>query len=110
MMKKLEDNGLDELSRMLQPEHKVSVITDNNYETMHYRGDKPEINTQEWARIMHVLMESFGMRTLARFRLYHPYEECAVIGVVDRVDGYTRTFTVDGEQFKMADIIGADAL
>lgn len=58
---------------------------------------------------MCVLLESFGMRTVAEIRLYHPHEECKVIGIIDRVDGYTRTFTVDGESFKLADIIGAEA-
>lgn len=70
----------------------------------------PEINVQEWEAIMRVLMESFGKRTMAQFYLYHPYEDCAVIGIVDRVDGYTRTFSVDGERFNIADIIGAETL
>jgi hypothetical protein len=69
---------------------------------------KPE--EQEWEQIMRVLMESLGLQITANFRLYDPYEECAVIGVVERVDPYTRTFVVDGEQFKMADIIGANTV
>lgn len=109
MTKKLEDNGLWESSRMMLPEHKKQIIADN-HETLYRRPPKPTLDDQEWEHIMRVLMESFGMRTAAQFQLYHPYEECKVIGVVDRVDGYTRTFTVDGERFKLADIIGANAI
>jgi len=73
-------------------------------------GSRPEINSQEWDGIMRVLMESFGMQTIARFCLYDPFEDCAAIGVVQRIDPYERTFTIDGERFKMSDIIGAEAL
>jgi hypothetical protein len=72
-----------------------------------YRGDRPILNPQEWEVIMRVLMESLGMRVPAHFKLYHQYEECAAIGIVDRVDPYSRTFIIDGEQFNMVDIIGA---
>ncbi|TVX98747.1 YolD-like family protein [Cohnella terricola] len=71
---------------------------------------RPELDPQEWEGILRVLLESFGMQTVAQFRLYDPYEDCAAIGVVERVDPYTRTFTIDGERFKMSDIIGAEAL
>ncbi|MFD0670035.1 hypothetical protein [Cohnella sp. GCM10027633] len=56
---------------------------------------------------MRVLMESLGMRLDAEFRLYHEVEDCAAIGVVDRVDPYSRTFMIDGERFRIDDIIGA---
>ncbi|RKP44492.1 hypothetical protein D7Z26_26645 [Cohnella endophytica] len=73
------------------------------------RGDSefPGLDPQVWEEILRVLLESYGHQTEARFQLYDPFEDCAVIGVVERVDPYNRTFTVDGERFKMVDIIGA---
>ncbi|MCD9024330.1 YolD-like family protein [Cohnella silvisoli] len=73
-------------------------------------GERPELNAREREEIMRVLMESLGLQTAAEFRLYDPYEECVVVGVVERVDPYTRTFTVESDRFKMADIIRASAL
>jgi hypothetical protein len=35
------------------------------------------------------------------------YEDCEAIGIVDKVDPYSRTFWIDGERFNMADIVGA---
>lgn len=70
----------------------------------------PWLDRREWEEVLRVLLESFGHQTEAKFRLYDPLEECAVIGVVERVDPYSRTFTVDGESFNMVDIIGATAL
>lgn len=109
MTKKLEANELWESTRMMLPELKERIVADN-VETLNHCPPKPTIDEKEWESIMRILMESYGMRTTAQFRLYHPYEDCRVIGVVDRVDGYTRTFTVDGERFKLADIIGANAI
>jgi len=73
------------------------------------RDSRPEISPEAWDGILRVLLESFAMQTEARFCLYDPYEECAAIGVVERIDPYERTFMIDGERFKMADLIGADA-
>lgn len=80
------------------------------YDVNNYRRERPDVDPQKWEDIMRVLMESLGMRTAARFHLYDPYEECVVVGIVERVDPYTRTFTVESDRFKMADIIGATAL
>jgi hypothetical protein len=109
MTKKLEDNGLWESSRMMLPEHKLRIITDN-YETQHKRSPKPTLDEQEWEQIMRVLMESLGLRISAQFRFYEEYEDCVAVGVVERVDPYLRKFSVDGEWFNMTDIIGAEAL
>jgi hypothetical protein len=106
MRKKLEDNSLWESSRMMLPEHKERINSEN-FVFKHKRPPKPVLDDQEWEAIMRVLMESLGMRVQATFLLYHEYEDCAVIGIVDKVDSYTRTFLVDGEWFKMEDMIGA---
>ncbi|WP_239613890.1 YolD-like family protein [Cohnella mopanensis] len=108
MKNKLDANGLWQ-TKFLLPEHKEALIRDSHH-VENWRGNRPEIDPQERELIMRVLMESLGQQTVAQFRLYDPYEECAVIGIVERVDPYTRTFMVDGERFKMADIIGATAV
>ncbi|MFC5402254.1 hypothetical protein [Cohnella soli] len=74
-----------------------------------YASRRPEVGSVEWNHILRVLLESLGMQTSAKFRLYDPFEDCAVIGVVERVDPYDRTFTVDGERFNLADITEASA-
>jgi hypothetical protein len=109
MTKKLEENGLWEGSRIMLPEHKQAIIADT-YKTLHQRPPKPILDEQEWEHIMRVLMESLGQRVSAHFQLYDEYEDSAAIGVVERVDPYTRTFIVDGERFKMSDIIRAELI
>lgn len=74
------------------------------------RRTMPLLSKGERERIMRVLMESLGMRSNAEFRLFHAYEQCAAIGVVDRVDPYNRTFMIDGESFQIDDIIGASLI
>lgn len=106
MSKELENNGLWESSRMMLQDHKQRIIAEN-FDFKHKRPLKPVLDEQEWEEIMRVLMESLGMRVVAHFQLYHEYEDCAAIGIVDKVDPYTRTFLIDGERFKMEDIIGA---
>lgn len=68
---------------------------------------KPCVDDKKKEQIMHSLLKSFGLRICAKFDLYHEYEECAAIGIVDKVDPYTRTFLIDGEQFYIEDIINA---
>ncbi|QJD86563.1 YolD-like family protein [Cohnella herbarum] len=106
MSKKLEDSGLWESSRMMLTEYKERMIAENSDFKLK-RSMKPVLDEQQWEEIMRVLMESLGMRVVAHFKLYHEYEDCAAIGIVDKVDPYTRTFLIDGERFKMEDIIGA---
>jgi hypothetical protein len=107
MRNNLEDNGLWESSRMMLPEHKERIIA-GNFEFKHKRLPKPTLDEQAWEDIMRVLMESMGMRVSARFQLFHEYEDCAAIGIVDKIDPYKRTFLIDGEKFKMEDIIAAE--
>jgi hypothetical protein len=105
MGQKLEGNGMWESSRMMLPEHKERIIADN-FEMQYKRLAKPTLDDQEWEEIMRVLMESLGMRVPAKFTIYHEYGDCAAIGIVEKVDPYTRIFLIDGEWFKMADIVG----
>jgi hypothetical protein len=104
---KLEGNGLWESSRMMLPEHKERIIAEN-FEFKNKKLPRSTLDEQEWEQIIRVLMESLGTRVSAHFQLYDKYEESAVIGIVERVDPYRRLFSVDGEWFTMADIIGAD--
>lgn len=106
MAQKLQGNGLWESSRMMLPEQKERILQEN-FKFRNKRPPKPVLDEQEKEEIMRVLVQSLGMRDQARITLYHEFEDCAVIGVVDKIDPYTRTFIVDGERFKMEDIIGA---
>ncbi|MBO9600354.1 MAG: YolD-like family protein [Cohnella sp.] len=96
-------------SRMMLPEHKERIIA-LNYAELNPRRERPVLDDQESEQIMQVLMESLGLRVTAEFKLFHEYEDLAVIGIVDRVDPYLRAFLVDGERFKVDDIIGASII
>ena len=104
MQGKLDD--IWSASRMMLPEHKARIIARDNAE-QNPRRERPSFDDQELEQFMQVLMESMGLRVPAEFKLYHEYEDCSAIGVVDRVDPYSRTFIIDGERFKVSDIIGA---
>ncbi|MFC5528486.1 YolD-like family protein [Cohnella yongneupensis] len=94
---------------MMLPEHKERIIALNNAD-LKPRRTRPTLDDQELEEFMRVLMESLGLRSVAEFKLYHEYEDCLAIGVVDKVDPYTRTFLIDGERFKVDDIIGASII
>ncbi|PWW06254.1 YolD-like protein [Paenibacillus cellulosilyticus] len=105
MSKKLQGNGLWESSRMMLPEHKLELI--NSAKELKRRAPV-ELDEHEWEQIERLMMESHQLRHPIELRMYHPYEETKVIGIVDRVDSYRGRFMVDGEWFDMRHIEGAE--
>jgi hypothetical protein len=79
-----------------------------NLRNRNQRLPKHDLDQFEQDNIMRVLVESIGLRSTVHLQLYHEFEDCAVIGVIDKIDPYTRKFLVDGEWFRIADIIKAD--
>ncbi|MFC5528254.1 YolD-like family protein [Cohnella yongneupensis] len=91
---------------MMLPEHKERIISLGKL-ILNPPRTRPILDEQESDEIMRVLMESLGLRILAEFKMFHEFEDCSAIGVVERVDPYSRRFIIDGEWFKVNDIIGA---
>ncbi|MFD1952724.1 hypothetical protein ACFSL6_00645 [Paenibacillus thailandensis] len=53
------------------------------------------------------MAESLQLRRVIELRMYEPFEELVVRGVVERVDQYDGRFMVDGEWYKVRDAEGA---
>lgn len=105
MSKKLQGNGLWESSRMMLPEHKIEII--NNAKEAKRRLPV-ELDEHEWERISQAVAESLQLRQPVALRMYHPYEETMVIGIVDRIDSHRGRFLVDGEWFDIRHIEGVE--
>jgi hypothetical protein len=105
MEKKLEGNGLWESSRMILPEHKEELQA---WRRRRERRSRPELDEQEKERIDAALNWSLRTRKPVTVRVYDPYEDQIVTGVVERVDRLLRRIRVDGEWFAIGDIIGVE--
>lgn len=103
MRKKLVGNGLWESSRMMLPEHKVAI---NEHEKSLRLRERVELDEQEWEHVARSVTESLQQRQPIALRLFHPLEELAVIGIVERIDQLKGRFMVDGEWFSIQDIEG----
>jgi hypothetical protein len=96
-------NLLWEGSRMILPEHKIAMLNQQHETT---RRQRVVLDEQEWEEISAAVAESMELRKEIKLRMYHPFEEVEVIGIVDRVDQHGSRFMVDGEWFKIGDIEG----
>lgn len=104
MSKKLQGNGLWESSRMMLPEHKATIISNNEALKLRHRI---ELDEQEWEDISRVMSFSLKTRNFVVIRMYHQYEVLQIVGIVERIDQLAGQFMVDGEWFKINDIQGA---
>jgi hypothetical protein len=77
-------------------------------ELLNRRPPKQDLDEQQKENINRALNESKQLRMPAKFLLYDPYEELEVSGIVEQVDRQTKTFKVDGERFKIEDILSAE--
>jgi hypothetical protein len=96
-------NLLWEGSRMIIPEHKIAMLDHRQEST---RRQRAVLDEQAWEEISAAVAESMDLRKEIKLRLYHPFEEVEIIGIVDRVDQHGSRFMVDGEWFKIGDIEG----
>ena len=102
---KLHDNGLFESSRMMLPEHKEEILRANK-ELL--RRPRVVLDEMELENVSNAFRTSMELKRPAKIRLYDPFEELQVIGVVEKVDMVIARFKVDGEWFKVADVLGAE--
>ncbi|MNV98903.1 YolD-like protein [compost metagenome] len=81
--KKLEGNGLWESSRMILPEHKRRIMSDNHEEL---RRDKPILDAQEWELIDRALFYSQQEKAPVTLKLFDPFDDRIAKGIVLAVD------------------------
>lgn len=105
MRKKLDGNGLWESSRMMLPEH-AQAIQHGNFQRNNDKGKRPELDEQEVEQIIASVQWSHHHTEVVKLRLYDPYEQLIVEGVVEKIDPLDGWFQVNDDRFRLADIIG----
>ncbi len=103
MGKRLEDNGLWESSRMILPEHREAMLA----ETFNAKTKiKPILDEQEWDVILAAIRDSLNHKHPVSLRVYDQFEDLRLVGIVERVQ--SGQIRMDGEWFRINDIIGVD--
>lgn len=105
MGKKLGGNGLWESSRFMLPQH---IATINEYRVSLNRRARPILDEQELQLLSMALSESIVMNKRATIKLFDEYEDLQVIGIVERLDQHGRRVKVEGEWFKLDDIVAVE--
>ena len=102
-------NLLWESSRMILPEHKERIRLRREEARHGGRRERPVLDEQEAEMINEAIMRSLHERVPVRLRMYDPFEELIVEGVVERVDQVLKRIRVDGEWFNVRDIVGVES-
>lgn len=89
---------------MILPEHKVRIIERERRDKI---KTKPTLDVDAIEDIERVISASLTERTPITLTLFDPYEDTQAIGVVERVDTIKRRIMIDGEWFRMADVVDA---
>lgn len=92
-------------SRFMMPEH-VAYLHEHKRNSL--RKSRPELDPQETEYIAQIIANSHRERTPVNLRMYDEWDEPRVIGVVERVDSREARFMVDGEWFRVVDVLSAD--
>jgi YolD-like protein. len=90
---------------MILPEHKEAI---QEFRRRREQRSRPELDEQEWERIDAAIAWSLRTRKPIRLKMFDPYEELVVEGVVDRADRLLGKICVDGEWFTFDDVIGVE--
>ncbi|ASA22053.1 YolD-like family protein [Paenibacillus donghaensis] len=105
--RKLEGNGLWESSRMIIPEHKLRIISEERNQV---RRVKPELDEFRLAEIERGLRLSLNERVPVTITMYDPFEEPQYKGIVLSVDRQLRQIKLrwsedDWDWIKIEDIL-----
>lgn len=95
-----------ESSRMMLVEHTKALI---DYGTSLNKRERIYLEDQELDYINGALQESLRQRIMITVKLYDPYEQLLVNGIVERIDRSIGRFKVDGEWFIIGDIEGVES-
>lgn len=109
MGRKLEGNGIFESSRMILPEHAARIREHYIEET---RRSKPILDDQEVQLIEQALVNSYNRRVPVELRVFDPFEDVKVNGVVTVLNsGRRMAKLMQGEDeyrwVEIDDILGA---
>lgn len=109
MSKKLEGNGLWESSRMMLPQHKEVIVSDD---LRHTKRTRPVLDEQEIEWIEHALIRSFRERRKVTLDIFSTYEHVEVTGIVTTIQTMQREvkLAIDigaWQWIAMKDIVGA---
>ncbi|WP_177182488.1 YolD-like family protein [Paenibacillus sp. OV219] len=83
---------------MMLPEHKRTL---NEHNRDLRRRDQRIVDDAAWDDISAAFGASMQHNVLIRVKLFDPFEEIILEGVVERVDQQLRRFKLDGEWFDM---------
>lgn len=102
-------NMLWESSRMILPEHKERIRIRREETRQGGRRERPVLDEQEIENINAAIAQSLHERVPVRLRMYDPFEELIVEGIVEQVDQVLKRIRVDGEWFNVRDIVGVES-
>jgi len=103
-MNKLDGNNRW-ITKMMLTEHVEGLLQQKLDDG---RRTRIQFDDQELAVFGGLIRESLDRRMQVEIRLYDPFEQLRVVGIVERVDNYKRRFMVDGEWFYLEDVEGVD--
>lgn len=87
---------------MILPQHKEAAKRIIHEEK---RRPRPTLDDQFTEQVGRFLNESYNAKTPVNLRMFDPYEDVRVIGVIERIDTQSRRIRVDGEWFGVDDIL-----
>lgn len=106
MGKKMEGNGLFASARMMLPEH-IRAYNSHKHESK--VTDRPKLDEHEMEWIQRRIAQSAAEHVPITMHMFDPYEELRVVGIVQKIDKYTRKVWVDDDWFRLDDVIRVEA-
>ncbi|KQN96935.1 YolD-like family protein [Paenibacillus sp. Leaf72] len=103
MSKKLFGNGLWESSRFIIPEHREAINKSRIEEGIR---ECKVLDEQEKEFFEQQIYNSLCGRQPIRIKMYHPYQEIEIAGVVERIDPLQGLFQINGDKFLFREIEG----
>jgi hypothetical protein len=93
---------------MILPEHKERIRNRRDEARRGGKRERPELDEQEWERINEAIARSLHEHVSVRLRIYDPFGERAVSGVVERVDRVLGRIRIMGNWHDMREIVGVE--
>lgn len=95
-------NMIWESSRMIMPQHKEAAVRQQREEL---RKQRMQLDNQEKEQIARFIQQAHKTRRAVKLRMYDPFNEVYVNGIIEQLDGITARLRIDGKWFYMKDII-----
>lgn len=92
-------------TKIILPEHRRAL---SEHDRARNVNNRPEIGPDALDDIQRLITASYAQKTPITLELYDEYEELRVIGVVESIDHVTRRLRIDGEWFRVDDVVSVD--